>query len=584
MEVLDSRRLTGPNRFWDLPGAVIDLQPAGKGEPAPADDAARFVEAWSCWARRMLDAVGWASQKTTHRVFENGTSVVLSAPIDALYAATEINEWAVAAALLELAGESEPDLERASERLRETIEEECNPALLELSEVAARKGMLFLSDDDFASVGSGKGSKVWAVAELPDLSSIEWSSVANVPVAAITGTNGKSTTVRLLAAMATAAGLTPGVSSTDWLRVGEETIDVGDYSGPGGARTILRDARVDVALLETARGGLNRRGLAVPSLDVAAVTNIGADHLGEHGSTSLEDLADVKFAITRVARHLVLQLGDPLLAAHGREVLHEKEGAAAVTWCSLDESSPSLAAHVDSGGTACVLREKALVLIRDGASSEIAVLEEVPCTLGGAARHNVANALSAIGVANALGWPITAMREGLMVFGTKPSDNPGRLNRFALGELDVLVDFAHNPNGVEALLELSRELDPQRCLVVLGQAGDRDDRAIRELAGVVAPYRPDRILLKELTEYLRGREAGEVPDLMERELLRTGVDEATIERVRSELDALRRSLEWGRAGDLILMITHSDRDRVLESLTKLGREGWQPQQPLPDWL
>lgn len=574
MELRDSRRLTGPNLLTDRPGAVVDV---ALGEGAAAEAA---VAEWRRQAGRVLAAVGWAGEALAARTFPGGASLALTAPIDALYAATEVNEWAWAAAAASLAGEAEPDLAAAADRLRATIAAERNPRLLALAAAARARGVAFLPDDETVSVGMGTGSRAWPAAALPDPDEVPWGEVHDVPTALVTGTNGKTTTVRLLAAMVKAAGKTAGVASTDWVRVGEALIDRGDYSGPGGARAVLRDRRVEAAVLETARGGLLRRGLAVPGAAVAVVTNVAEDHLGEFGVHDLTTLVAVKLLVARAAPQLVANADDPALApaaaaaaaASGREL----------TWFALDGDRRAVRRQVEGGGTAAVLAGDALVLWRDGRCEEVAPLDRVPIALGGAARYNVANALAAVAAAVHFGLDLAAVRGGLATFASSPGENPGRLNEFRLGGARVLVDFAHNPHGLEALLAMAAALPAERRLVLVGQAGDRDDGAIRELARIVWRARPERVLAKEMPQYLRGRAPGEVPALIEDELRRLGAPAAAVGRASSEIEGVRQALAWARPGDLLLLLSHDSRDEVLALLERLAGSGWRPGEPLPE--
>jgi len=547
LTVRDSRRLTGPNILWDHPGAVLDLDRDPAFDPQPA------IDAWRGQVRRMLDAVGWQAQQVTSRVLPDGVSLAISAPIDALYAATEITEWAWRSTREMLAGEVEPELEQDADKLRELIAAEVNPALLALRDAARAHGVSFLSDDDFASVGLGAGSRCWPVDALPD--EVDWSEIYDIPVALVTGTNGKTTTVRLLAAMVSAAGKLPGLSSTDWLKVGDDVLDTGDYSGPGGARTILRDRRVEVAILETARGGIQRRGLAVGRADVALVTNVAEDHLGDFGVHDLRMLAQTKMVVQRAAQQLVLNADDALLVelAAGLDL--------PIDWFSQQDL-------VDGQLTR--------------AGQAIAHVDQAPFTLGGAALHNVANALGAIGVAHCLGLPVEAMRVGLAAFGSSHAENPGRLNQFQLGGARVLVDFAHNPHGVEALLRTAAALPAERRLILIGQAGDRDDEAIRHLARQTWAAQPDRVIVKDLPQYLRGREPGEVPRILTDELVACGAEASAIGLAEGDLDAVRQALAWCRSGDLLLLIAHEERDQVLALIGGLEDANWQPGDALPE--
>ena len=558
LDLRDSRRLTGPNILWDRPGAVLDVV------LEPTDDGVAAVEAWRRHAKEVLEAIGWTREETVARRFHGGVSLALSAPVDALYAATEVNEWAWEAAAAELCGDPPPDLGKAAERLRQEIRDEANPRLLALQAAAVERGVMFLSDDDEVSVGLGSGSRTWPVHGLPAPEEVPWSAVHDIPVALVTGTNGKTTTVGLLAAMVTAAGKVAGFSSTEGVWAGGEILDRGDYAGPGGGRRVLRDRRVEVAILETARGGMLRRGLALPAADVAVITNVAEDHLGEWGIHDLGELAETKLVVARAARRLVVNGEDSelrnRLAATGRPV----------TWFSLDPARPEAVSN------ACILEGRDLVVRADGEELLRVPVKEVPCALGGAARHNVANALAALAAAGALGLSLESQRRGLALFSGSAEENPGRLNVFELGGVTALVDFAHNPHGMAALMRTARSLQPRRLLVLLGQAGDRDDHALAGLAQAVWKGAPDRVILKELPGDLRGRCAGEVPRILAEELRRLGAPPSVLSFASSEIEAVREALTWAAAGDLLLLVSHADRPAVLELLQRLRRQGWRP--------
>ncbi|HEX9793041.1 MAG TPA: Mur ligase family protein [Planctomycetota bacterium] len=560
--------MTGPNLLGDRAGAVADLGLADA-------DAGAVIAAWRECVRRILAAVGWAEEPLWVRVFAGGASVGFAAPRDALYAATEVNEWAVAAAAARLDGTEEPSFDQAATHLRALIEAESNPALRTLERAAECRDVAFSSDDEHVSVGLGTGARCWPAGDLPAPEAVDWERIHDVPVALVTGTNGKTTTVRLLRAMIRAAGLVAGVSTTDWIGVGDEIVATGDWSGPGGARRVLRDPRVEMAVLETARGGMLRRGLAVQRAEVALITNIAEDHLGEFGVGDLQGLADAKFVVARVARHLVLNADD--------EVLRERALSPdlAVGWFGLDPAAPGLRERLAAGAEACVLDDGELV--RHGAAGRETVLPvaEIPATLGGAARHNVANAAAAVAVASALGLSLDAVRAGLRSFANSAEENPGRLNEFELGGVRVLVDFAHNPHAMEPLMDLVAALPAQRRALILGQAGDRDDAAIRALAQVAVRAAPDRVFLKEMAEYQRGRIAGEVVQLLHEELCASGLPPQAVQRCDSELAAARAALSWAARGDLLLLLSHAQRPAVLALLTLLHNAGWQAGQPLP---
>lgn len=563
MVVHDSRRLTGPNRWWDRPGAVIELA-------LEDQDCSAVVDAWREQARRILDAVGWEAESLLTRCVQGGAVLLMSAPIDVLYAATEVNDWAWAATEAVLAGEGVPDVAAAAARLREVIAAERNPRLLALQAAAKAHGVAFVWDTQIASVGSGAGSLSWPVDALSDPADVDWPAVRDVPVALVTGTNGKTTTVRLVAAMATAAGLVPGLSSTDGVWIGREPLLAGDYAGPEGARAVLRDRRVQLAVLETARGGILRRGLTLTQADAAAVTNVAEDHLGDFGLRTLDDVAETKLTVARVVRadgRVVLNADDPVLMRHAAGVSRP------MSWFSLGPEQGRLHAHAARGGDALAVEDGLIVLIRAGHRTSLLRVEEIPITWQGAARHNVANALAAIALASALHLPLEAIVGGLTSVRGSPNDNPGRANVIEVGGIHVLLDYAHNPHGLEAVLELAATLPAQRRLITLGQAGDRDDEAIRELARVAWRLRPDHVVVKELPQHLRGRRPGEVPGLIEAELLRLGVPAEHVSRAEDDLAAVRQALAWAQRGDLLVLLVHADRPAVLALLTELPVRG-----------
>lgn len=421
----------------------------------------------------------------------------------------------------------------------------------------------------------GRRSRTWRADEFPDAAAVNWAELGNVPVAVVTGTNGKSTTTRLLGEICAAAGRVGGFTSTDFVKVGDEVVETGDWAGPMGARLILRHRAVEVAVLETARGGMLRRGLGMPWADVACITNVAPDHLGEWGIADLDQLADVKFIVRNAARRLVLNAED------AKSVERAPRCAQPLTWFATRADLPLLAAHAAAGGLACVAAAGALWWCEGERRTQVLPLAEIPLTLGGAARFNVANAAAAVGVAMALGLPLDAIRRGLGSFHSDAARNPGRLNDFDLGGVRALVDFAHNPHGQQALYETARALPARRRLVMIGHAGDRTDEDIREVALTAWRAGMDRILIKEQEKHLRGRAPGEIPGLMREALRAAGCPDERIGMHGSELEAARAALEWARPGDLLLVLALAQREEVLAYLAAVRDAGWRPGLPPP---
>ena len=568
----DSRRLTGANLVSDGPGAVLEVRVEG------GDDSELLIAAWESRAREVLDAVGWSGERLFVRSHLTGVSLALSAPIDALYAATEVNEWALDAAVADL-NDAAPaeDLSRAVVRLRTVIEDETNPALLALRDAAAERGVMFLSDDDEASVGMGIGSRTWPVDALPVPDDVPWNEIHDVPLVMVTGTNGKTTTVRLLAAMVRASGRVPGFSCTDGVFIGDELADDGDFSGPGGARAVLRDRRVEAAILETARGGMLRRGLGAPRADGVLVSNVGVDHMGEYGLHDIEQMADAKLVIARAVAAggtLVLNADDPVLAGRGAP------GRAKLVWVSQHSMCTPVHLEEAEGVTAVIADDTTLIRLTAGQASDLLPIVDVPVTLNGAARYNVDNVLAALALAPVLGVSDEDACSALRAFVPSPDLLPGRTNVFHLGTVTAIVDFAHNPHGIAALADAVVRLPASRRLVLIGQAGDRDDEAIRELTRSVVAMDPDRIIIKELTKYLRGREPGEVPGIIRAELERLET-RAEIVQCDGELTAVRDALVWCEGGELLVCPIQAERAEVIDLMTVLEAEGWSAGKALP---
>ncbi len=555
MEVLDSRRLTGPGLVWDRPAAVLDVR-------LSSDEADTLIRAWQDKVREIMGLLGLENESIKVRRFSDGASVAISSPVDALYATTEINDWAWAAITGKTADDETPEtMEQAVTRLAEALADERNPQLIALAAEAEKRGLPWLSDDEELTLGLGVNGETWPVDQLPQIPAVDWDRLGQIPLGLVTGTNGKTTSVRFLTRMAQAAGQVVGVSSTDWIAVGDEILDRGDWSGPGGARNVLRDRRVSMAILETARGGLLRRGLGVARADAALITNIAEDHLGEFGVMDLDELADVKWIVTSAlgdSGTAILNAEDEKLVTRGMSARFP------VTWFSLDPDLPLIRESVRLKRTVVVLRNQHLVLIENG--QEIPILEagEIPLAMDGAARHNIANALGAIGLASALGLPREAIAEGLRETG--PEDNPGRCNLFVIDGADVLVDFAHNPHGIAAIFDLARARPAKRRLMLIGQAGDRSDDAIGELAASAWSIGLDKVFIKEMPEYARGRPTGEVADLIKNAMLACGADDDQLDYFATEPEAVSAALDWAQPGDLLILFIHEQIDDVLAML------------------
>jgi len=555
-ELTDSRRLTGANLYWDCPSAIIDVSIDG-----PSQD---IISAWQKAVLELLDPVGYSAQATCYRAYDGGASLLISAPIDVLYSMCELNESAWATAVASLTGGSPPDPEEEKPRLMRLFDEERNPALLALQTAAHQHGVPFLWDDDEVSVGYGQSTQVWKPDALPTPSDVDWSGVESIPLAMVTGTNGKSTTVRMTAAIMTAAGFNAGLTSTDFIRVGERVIDTGDYSGTGGARMLMRQKDVEMVVLEVARGGLLRRGLGVERADVAVVTNVAADHLGDYGINTVPELIPAKFIVSKA-----LHGKAPLVVNADDEGVVEYASSLDKTkfWFSLDSENPVLHAAREAGGSVCFLESGWIMCAEGEEVRQVVPVQEIPATLGGVVRYNISNAMAACGIAVSLGLPDEAIRRGLAAFRGDEHDNPGRGNWFEHevdgGTIRILVDFAHNEHGMQALADAIRQVPAERVILLMGQAGDRLDKDIADLVRAACSVRPSQLLVAELPGYERGRASGEVPELIRKEAIQSGIPDNAIELFSAPREATSEALDRAKPGDLLVLLALTQRAEAL---------------------
>lgn len=560
--VTDSRRLTGANLFHDSAGAVLEVR-------APPELEKRLVQQWKKSARLLLNELGWNTQGIAVRRHAKGTQLAIEAPIDLALVATYIAEdaWEIALGKLKLF--ELPDTLDVLNGLRRRVERERKPALIKLLRKARQKKLLALTIDGDFSVGMGGACLSYPRDQLPTVAQVPWAKAKSIPLALITGTNGKTTTTRLLARMLKQAGHIVGFSSTDFVMVDDQIIDRGDYSGPGGARLALRDPRTTAAVLETARGGMNRRGLAISGADVAAITNVQPDHLGDEGLDSLDDIAEVKFIIEKGLKPggtLVLNRDDRLLARRAHRVEHP------IVWTLLAASPALQRRFARDVIQAAFVNDGVLSWFNGHALELILAVNDAPMTFNGAAQHNIYNALTAIALAKLMRVPNSAIAAALRTFGTQTSDNPGRTNVFKLANgATAIVDYAHNTDGIRAVFAAVDTFKRERMIIVMGQAGDRGDADIRELAVRIAAQKPAHVVVKQMAEMARGRRPTEVQDLLVAEFLAQSLAPSQIHRAETDLDATKLALALSARGDVLVLLIHAQREEVLELLANAAQ-------------
>ncbi len=431
--------------------------------------------------------------------------------------------------------------------LRQVVDSRREAGWMRIREAALAQGLPVLLDDEGLSVGLGARGATYGSAALPRA----FGGLGRVPVALVTGTNGKTTTTRFLAAMAEASGLKVGHTSSDGIFVAGRCVERGDWSGPGAARRVLRHGQVEFAVLETARGGMLRRGVQIDFADVAIVTNVSADHLGEWGVDTVDQMAEVK-----------------LLAAEGLRrggtlVLNADQWRWPELVSGFSARRPDVRVQWFSRARAADACVRGGDLVLGGVT--LGPVDAIPLTFGGRAAHNVENALAAALAGGAMGLAAGVIYAGLVGVTPDPEHSAGRANVFEVpvdgGTATVFVDFAHNAEGMRHLASLARSWGARRVLLMAGQAGDRTDALLDAFTNAALGMAPDRVYLKEMAKYLRGRQVGEVVERMRASFAAAGVPTTSWP---DELAATAAALADLRAGDFLLLLAHVDAAGVIE--------------------
>ena len=404
-----------------------------------------------------------------------------------------------------------------------------------------------------------------------------------LPIVSISGTNGKSTVTRLITHILMRAGRRVGTTTSDGVLVDERLVEPGDWTGPGGAQQILARRDLDVAVLETARGGIVLRGVGYESNDASVLTNVSSDHLDLQGIHTLPELAEVKSTICRITKPggwVVLNADDPHVAAVARRVRGQ------VAYFTLGgRGSRIVSRHRARGGRAYLVHRGTMIEANGHDETEIVDVARIPLTIGGLALYNVANALAAAGGARGLGATTRQVRDGLVDFAPSAVHSPGRLNLFRLGSRVIIVDFAHNEAGVAAILDVAEGIAAGSAAraapitAIIGTAGDRPDDTLRGI-GRIAASRAQRVVIKETLKYLRGRTAQSVVGELQAGIRSAGGAATDVPVYRSETEALRAELHGsagaavagGRAdaARVIVLMCHEEREAVFELLAAAG--------------
>jgi cyanophycin synthetase len=510
VELVELRVLDGPNRFFTRPAVKLEFSGGPPGRAAEAAASAALA------VKRLHNALDLPEPRLTTRHSVDGMRTALAFP------------WR-----------------------RRTISQAIGAA-------AAR--LALGRSTDRREVASLRATALGPLPHLPK---------ARIPIVAVTGTNGKTTTTRLIAHIASEAGMKVGMTNSDGIYVRGELIEAGDWTGFGGAGRVLAEPGLNLAVLETARGGILLRGIGYGANDVSVVTNISADHLGLQGVDTLDELAEVKAAIVRITRRdgwAVLNADDD------RAWSMRHETRANVYAFSLESRSGRVERALDNGGRAAVLDRGHLVLRAAGRRPRrLAPAAELPVTVAGLSGYNIANALAAAAACDALGLTPARIARGLRSFAQDAAGNPGRLNLYERRGTYVVIDFAHNEAGLAGLMDVSRAIaGSRRVHLAFGTAGDRTDEILHAL-GVLAGGADD-VIIAEKRHYLRGRRLEDMNELL-RAGARDGGYTDEIEARPNEVAALQALLARAKRGDVCAVMAHVER---AELFAWLAAQGFQP--------
>jgi len=372
-------------------------------------------------------------------------------------------------------------------------------------------------------------------------------SEGTVPIVAVTGTNGKTTTVRLISHILKMDGKGVGIACTDGLFRGNDLLKEGDFSGPQGTKFVLREKNIDHAVLEVARGGILRRGLGFDESDVGVFLNVTRDHLGEGHIDTIEDLARLKGIVVETVK----PSGKAVLNAEDSEVLGYKEIVRSDTILfSVDPEVQSAKEHLSEGGTVITVENDIIVIKKEDNVWNVAEVSKIPITFEGKATFNVQNSLAAVASSFALDIDLESIKNGLLTFQSSTSQNPGRTNMMDIGKIKVMIDYGHNRPAVEALSTVLDDLTEGEKIVVCQGTGNRKAEDIIDFGrGIGKTY--DKVIINDADP--RYRKSGETAELVKEGVLEAGLSQDRVKVIIDEFESIDAGFETAKEGDLLVV-------------------------------
>lgn len=556
-----SSRLLGRSRFFSEAGAVIDVE--------LKENISSIAELYVSELKRLLSALPIKDYEVKAITFSNGFNVAIRYPYDLLMVACEILDWVWYDIVDLIDDDISIKFERSKRRFKAMINENQQLLLRKVYAKARQKQINFFVHKDLLILGSGIHQFRSKLNNITKLSDIPWKKIADIPSVLITGTNGKTTTTRLTEFICRKAKLVSGYCSTDWVMVNNKLVAEGDLSGPSGHQYVLMHPKVEVAVLEVARGGMIKRGL-LPNYAVAAtVTNISHDHIGQSGIENLTDLAAAKGIVYNGLKAdgiAIINLDDEHIRALP---LDNQRKAYLSTKLTSEEIQPFITAN----NFVVYLDNQQIVIRTSNELHRLNNITQIPITVHGLAHYNYENVLHATALTFALGLTPAQIMFGLAKFGADARSNFGRWNYYhskVAGHL--VVDIAHNPAGLRNILDLAQGFRKLHALngrlgLMYGNTADRKE-TIPEVVKIILEHKVDLVVIKEFQESLRGSVLGEMPELFRLELLKQGYPEAQLKVIPNELEATEYILTQAQPDDMYLLCSHE----LLTDVSKFLRE------------
>lgn len=561
-DTLAIRVLAGTNVFFSGVGAIAEYV-------TRSEQKLEFAQAFETELRKVLDALEWDDVPIYKKIFSRGMVFAIPTEFDYSYAGTKILTVVFDIVAARFNQQPELDFEEEIDYLNYVLSRERYITLRRIYDEAQERSLNVYYHEDKITIGSGKGAYTAEIAEI-GFEDVPWDSIYDIPSILVTGTNGKTTTVRLTSFISQHAGKVVGYCSTDWVMINGEVISEGDLSGPNGNRAVMTNPTVDVAVLEVARGGIVKRGLATSHVNGAVVMNVSEDHLGVNGIDTVHDLAAAKFAVQNAVRpggHNIYNIDDEIT----HEFITDSENPRAIF--SQKKSFAEISKFIrNDEDYACVVENDAFYVYKAGVKHHIAAVNDVDLTYKGIAKHNIENVLAAICLSLELGRNYSEITAGLHAF-RNDVQNRGRFNLFDVKNNKILVDYGHNFASVDNMLKFARSIakPTTKITALLGFSGDRKFM-IESISRSVVEHKIDSVILKLFTSHLRGAEVGELAGMLRSSLLKNGFPESQIiATVDSELEALDLILSDIGDDNIYILLCQDDAAEIISKINDFNK-------------